>query len=171
MNQQKIGGFLKELRKEKEITQEQAAEYFGVAGRTISRWETGSNMPDLSMLIEIAAFYNVEVSEIIDGERKSETMDNKMKETLEKVVDYNDALNAKAMKIGIIAMASISVILLLISAYKEISPAPIVSMFCAYNGAVFITKAKQTKDRVDIVAGVMFIIAVILNMAVFMVKA
>ena len=159
------------LRKEKEITQEQAAEYFGVAGRTISRWETGSNMPDLSMLIEIAAFYNVEVSEIIDGERKSENMDNKMKETLEKVVDYNDALNAKAMKIGIIAMASISVILLLISAYKEISPAPIVSMFCAYNGAVFITKAKQTKDRVDIVAGVMFIIAVILNMAVFMVKA
>lgn len=41
MNQQKIGGFLKELRKEKGITQEQVAEHFGVAGRTVSRWETG----------------------------------------------------------------------------------------------------------------------------------
>ena len=87
MNQQKIGGFLKELRKEKGITQEQVAEHFGVAGRTVSRWETGSNMPDLSLLIDIATFYDVEVSEIIDGERKSEKMSKEMKETLEKVVD------------------------------------------------------------------------------------
>lgn len=66
MNQQKTGRFLKEIRQEKGITQEQAAEKFGVAGRTVSRWETGSNMPDLSMLVEIAVFYNVDVSEIID---------------------------------------------------------------------------------------------------------
>ena len=75
MDQHKIGEFLKTLRKEKGITQEQAAEHFGVAGRTISRWETGSNMPDLSLLIEIATFYDVEVGEILDGERKSERKD------------------------------------------------------------------------------------------------
>lgn len=81
MNQQKIAGFLKELRKEKGLTQGQAAEHFGVAGRTVSRWETGSNMPDLSMLVEIATFYDVEVREILDGERKSEKMNTEMKET------------------------------------------------------------------------------------------
>ena len=41
MNQQKIGGFLKELRKERKLTQEQLAEKLNVSGRTVSRWETG----------------------------------------------------------------------------------------------------------------------------------
>lgn len=41
MNQVKIGGFLKDLRKEKELTQEQLAEQFNVSRRTVSRWETG----------------------------------------------------------------------------------------------------------------------------------
>ena len=40
MDQKKIGGFFKELRKEKGVTQEQLAEIFGVSGRTVSRWET-----------------------------------------------------------------------------------------------------------------------------------
>ena len=44
MNQVKIGNFIKELRKEQKLTQEQLAEKFGVARRTVSRWETGSNM-------------------------------------------------------------------------------------------------------------------------------
>ena len=47
MDQKKIGRFLKELRKEKVITQEQLAEKINVSGRTVSRWETGSNMPDI----------------------------------------------------------------------------------------------------------------------------
>jgi transcriptional regulator with XRE-family HTH domain len=41
MDQKKIGSFLKELRKEKDITQEQLAEKINVSGRTVSRWETG----------------------------------------------------------------------------------------------------------------------------------
>lgn len=41
MNQKKTGAFLKELRKEKGLTQEKIAEQFQVSGRTVSRWETG----------------------------------------------------------------------------------------------------------------------------------
>lgn len=47
MNQAKIGKFLAELRKENGMTQEQLAEKLNVARRTISRWETGNNMPDI----------------------------------------------------------------------------------------------------------------------------
>ena len=47
MDQVKIGDFMKELRKEKGLTQEQTAERFMVNRRTVSRWETGSNLPDL----------------------------------------------------------------------------------------------------------------------------
>ncbi|MBQ3236879.1 MAG: helix-turn-helix transcriptional regulator, partial [Oscillospiraceae bacterium] len=69
MDQIKIGKFLKHLRKEKGLTQEQLAEQFFVSSRTVSRWETGSNMPDLDILIELADFYNADIREIIDGER------------------------------------------------------------------------------------------------------
>ena len=89
MDTMKIGEFLKELRKEKGLTQEQLAEILLVSGRTVSRWETGTNMPDLSVLIQMAEFYGVEIKEILDGERKSEIMDKELKETLSKVADYN----------------------------------------------------------------------------------
>lgn len=100
MDQKKIGGFLKELRKEKGITQEQFAEMMGVSGRTVSRWETGTNMPDLSILIQIADYYNVEMKEILDGERKSEIMEKELKETLMKVADYSEIEKEKAAKAG-----------------------------------------------------------------------
>ena len=90
MNQIKIGEFLKELRKEKGLTQEQLAEQFNVSRRSVSRWETGNNMPDLSMLITLAEYYEVDVKEIIDGKRKSENMNEEMKDTLEKVASYNE---------------------------------------------------------------------------------
>lgn len=90
MDQKKIGSFLKNLRKGKGLTQEQLAEQFNVSARTISRWETGSNMPDLSLLVELADFYDVDIREIIDGERKGEIMNMKEKETLTKVADYAD---------------------------------------------------------------------------------
>lgn len=90
MNQKKIGGFLKELRHGKGITQEQLAERLGVSGRTISRWETGSNMPDLDILIELADYYDVEIREILDGERKSEKMNKELEETVLKVADYSN---------------------------------------------------------------------------------
>ena len=60
MDQIKIGEFLKELRKEKNMTQEQLADKFFVSRRTVSRWETGSNMPDLDVLVELADFYDVD---------------------------------------------------------------------------------------------------------------
>ncbi len=95
MNQQRTGEFLKHLRKEKGLTQEQLAEQFYVSSRTVSRWETGSNMPDLDMLIELADFYAVDIREIIDGKRKSENMNNETKETLLKVAEYADTEKRK----------------------------------------------------------------------------
>lgn len=88
MNIRRMGCFLKELRKEKGLTQEQLAETLNVSGRTVSRWETGSNIPDLDTLIELADFYSVDIRELIDGERKCEEMNQQEKETLKKVADY-----------------------------------------------------------------------------------
>ena len=90
MNQEKIGNFLKQLRKEKNLTQEQLAEQFNVSRRTVSRWETGNNMPDLGLLIEMSDYYEVSLRELLDGERKSEKMNKELEETVLKVADYSN---------------------------------------------------------------------------------
>lgn len=98
MDQKKIGSFLKELRKERGFTQEQIAEKLGVSGRTISRWETGSNMPDISLLVGIAELYEVTIPEIINGERKSENMREEVREVAEKMADYAGVEKEKIIK-------------------------------------------------------------------------
>ena len=98
MDQVKIGGFLKTLRSEKGLTQEQLAEQVGVTRRSVSRWETGSNLPDLDVLMELADYYQVELRELLDGERKSEQMDPVLQETALKVAEYSNAEKKRITK-------------------------------------------------------------------------
>ena len=120
MDQQKIGGFLKELRKEKNLTQEQLAEVLNVSGRTVSRWETGSNMPDLSILVELADYYDVDIREIINGERKSEKMKDELKDTLTQVAEYSNT-EKKNIKKRMIWNCAAAAMLLLFVAVLDIS--------------------------------------------------
>ena len=98
MNQVKIGEFLRQLRKGKGLTQEQLAEQFNISRRSVSRWETGSNMPDVGLLIEIADFFDVDIREIIDGERKSENMNEEVKEVVSKMSDYAETEKTTILK-------------------------------------------------------------------------
>lgn len=110
MDTKKIGEFLRGLRKEKGLTQEQLAEILLVSGRTVSRWETGTNLPDLSILIQMAEFYDVEVKEILDGERRNGKMEKELKETLSKVADYSRLEKEKAAKAANTAFCSMFVV-------------------------------------------------------------
>ena len=114
MDQKKIGQFLKTLRNEKKLTQEQLAAKFNVSNRTVSRWETGSNLPDISLLVEIADFYDVDVREIIDGERKSEMMDQETREVAGKMAAY--AGNEKNNLLRFVQIAGITGIIASIGA-------------------------------------------------------
>lgn len=90
MDQKKIGTFLKELRKEKQLTQEQFAEILGVTNRSVSRWENGVNMPDFDLVIEIAKYYDISIEEFLDGERKNAMIDKETEKMLLKVADYEN---------------------------------------------------------------------------------
>ena len=94
------------MRNEKGLTQEQLAKHFNVSNRSVSRWETGSNLPDISLLVEIADFYDVDVREIIDGERKSEMMDNETREVAGKMAAY--AGNEKGALLRFVQIAGIA---------------------------------------------------------------
>ena len=99
MDQLKIGNFLKELRKQKGLTQEELAVQFNVSRRTITRWETGYNMPDLSLLVEIADFYDVDLRELFNGEKRKERMNKELEETVKQACEYSDINNSKAHKV------------------------------------------------------------------------
>ena len=142
MDQKKIGAFLKRLRREKGLTQEQLAEQFYVSSKTVSRWETGSNMPDVGTLIELADFYDVDIREIIDGERKSENMDQETKDTLKKVAAYategEKKAQSKVMNIVIgICIALLIFIVLFVFAYAG-RPDSLLVLYCIAVGCALI---------------------------------
>ena len=55
-------------------------------------------MPDLSVLVELADYYDVDIREIIDGERKSEKMDKELKDTVLKIAEYSNEDKLKVTK-------------------------------------------------------------------------
>ena len=68
MNQQAIGKFIAQKRKEKNLTQEQLAEKLGVSNKTISKWENGKCMPDYSVVKNLCEALQITVAELMDGE-------------------------------------------------------------------------------------------------------
>ena len=76
----KMGKFLKALRKEKGLTQEQLGEKIGVTNKTVSRWENGNYMPPVECLEMLSDIYQISINEIVAGER---VVEEKIKEIAE----------------------------------------------------------------------------------------
>ena len=80
-------------------------------------------MPDISLLVELAEFFDVSIPEIIDGERKSEKMDQETKEVANIMADYADAEKENIIKsvrnqslLGVIALVALGIIQLVVPA-------------------------------------------------------
>jgi len=109
MNQEKFGKFISELRKEKNMTQEQLAEKVGVTDKSISRWENGNTMPDITIIIELANIFNVTLPELLNGRRmtkdelltQKETINNLIKLETEKQLGNNQ----KALSVLMIGLS------------------------------------------------------------------
>ena len=69
MDQKRIGAFIKDVRREKGLTQEQFAEKLGVSQKSVSRWETGKTMPDYSLLASICDVLEINAAELLGAER------------------------------------------------------------------------------------------------------
>lgn len=92
MDMSKMGVFLQELRKEQGLTQEQLGEKLHISGKTISRWETGTYMPPVEMLLALSELYGVSMNELVAGERLTpEELPAKAEENLTAVMKDNDA--------------------------------------------------------------------------------
>ena len=98
MDQEQIGRFLKKLRKENGMTQEQLAEQLNVASRTVSRWENAKTMPDFDVLIELAKLYDVSVDELLNGARNSECKNQENTNAIRSIAEYTGNEKERLLK-------------------------------------------------------------------------
>ncbi len=100
MDMQKIGSFLAELRKEKNLTQDELGAQIGVTNKTISRWETGNYLPPVEMLQTLGDTYGVSINEILNGERISDGNYKDISEqNIKSALTKSDSVIAKHRKI------------------------------------------------------------------------
>ena len=96
MNQEKIGKFIAECRKSKKITQCEMAEKLGVTDKSVSNWENGRNMPDLSLFEPLCELLDISINELISGQKIS--MDNYQKKTDENIITTINYTNKKIVE-------------------------------------------------------------------------
>ena len=103
MNQERIGKFIAELRKEKNMTQIELADRLGITVGAISKWENGRGMPDLSLLTPLCEILDISINELLSGERlNKKDYQEKLEENFINTIDYIDKKNIKSNSISII---------------------------------------------------------------------
>lgn len=124
MDQIKIGKFISSLRKEKGYTQQDLADKLNVSNKSISRWENGKTMPDLSIIPNLCKVLGISINELFCGERLAS--DEYQKKFEENIIINMDLLKKKIKKISKILVLTILVMfvlvfggLLLFICYKE----------------------------------------------------
>lgn len=123
MNQEKIGKFLAQLRKEKNITQQELANKLGVTDKAISKWENGRCLMDISLLKPVSEILNVSVIEIINGEKiETDNVYTKSNELVESTLSYAERKIRKNKIQAVLTSLVIFIIVLMIGfiSYKGI---------------------------------------------------
>ena len=108
MNQERIGIFIAELRKEKKLTQIDLANKLGITDRAISKWENGRGLPDLSLLTPLCEILDVSINELLSGSRlDKKDYQEKLEKNIINAIDYTDKKIRKTKKIFIIILSVI----------------------------------------------------------------
>ncbi len=90
MNQEHIGKFIAERRKAQKMTQMELAEQLGVTDRSVSNWENGKNMPDLSLFKPLCSILGITINELLSGEKLSkQEYQEKFEENIVNTIDYS----------------------------------------------------------------------------------
>ena len=104
MNQEKIGKFIAECRRQRKMTQSELGERLGVTEKSISNWENGRNMPDLSLFKPLCDELNISLNDFMSGEKvKEKEYQEKLEENIINTIDYsNRKIESRNIFIGLI---------------------------------------------------------------------
>ena len=110
MDQEKIGKFIAACRKEQGYTQAKLAEQLGLTDRAVSKWENGKSLPDASVMLKLCELLNINVNELLSGERlDTEGYKKKAEDNLLELHLHEEKSNKKMLGLEIV-IATISVI-------------------------------------------------------------
>ena len=113
MDQEKIGKFILELRKDKKMTQQELANKIGVTDRAISKWENGRGMPDISLMKPLCEILDITLNELISGEKiDKKEYQKKSDENIFKTIKYTNK-KTNFFKKFLICLISVFLILIL----------------------------------------------------------
>lgn len=116
MDQQKIGKFIAECRKENKLTQEQLAEKLNVTDKSISRWENGKTMPDISLFEPLCEILNISINELLKAQKlNNKKVNNKI--SAEVLMDYSKYVKSKNKKIVLTILFIMSLLPMLLNQY------------------------------------------------------
>jgi len=126
MDVKKIGQFIAQKRKEKGLTQEELGEELGVTNKTISRWETGKYMPDLSLLKPISDKLGITINDLLSGEILEQQMTiQKAEENMVETINYaQKAINKINKKLFIVVVIFFIIIVGIFIAFDKIYYTP-----------------------------------------------
>lgn len=115
MNQVKIGKFIAERRKHKNMTQVELAEKLNITDRAISKWETGKGMPDSSIMLELCSELDISVNELLSGEViKMDNYNEKAEELLLEMKKQKEEADKRLLTMEIVIGVLSSFILLVL---------------------------------------------------------
>ena len=76
MNPEKIGKFIKEQRVQNNLTQQELGDKLGISGKSISKWERGINLPDISILTDLSKIFHITTDELLNGKKLDKENNN-----------------------------------------------------------------------------------------------
>ena len=162
MNQERIGRFISEQRKKKNMTQSELAEKLGVTDKSVGNWENGRNMPDLSLFKPLCDILGITINDLLSGEKISkEEYQEKFEENIVNTIDYSTKkINKYSSVIGILLIIfglfiSLSAIMMFPSESSWGSIYSVFGIIIFVIGISKLTKALKYYIRLIIVAAVM----------------
>ena len=121
MNQDKIGKFIAKKRKEKNLTQIQFAEKLGVSDRSVSNWENGKNMPDMSLFLIISKELNITINDLMSGEIvEKKEYQQKFEENIVYTIDKKVKKENRLLKIILLTLFIIFFVLVMFVSIESI---------------------------------------------------
>ena len=113
MEQVKIGKFIAQRRKEKNMTQAELAENLNITDRAVSKWETGKGMPDSSIMLDLCSVLDINVNELLSGEMiEMKEYNNKSEELLLKMTQEKEKRDKDFLNMEIFIGILVSILLI-----------------------------------------------------------